>query len=184
MENTLLKNLINMGNKDDPNYDEIMNKFIIQCPVNKINLKLEHPNAIAGMYVLASDEAYKRFESKAMLNDLDENTLLFFSDRHIAEMCEFMHGMCSLLIMNKLMKESEEISSVRNFINICKGAPRYGNYLHTVESDNYGINKAMTKFGDILKKLPFISYAEIDNLAADGIENFKKNGGNNNESKD
>ena len=67
--------------QDDPNFDELMKNFRLSCPVKKINLKLEEPNCIAGMYCLSSNEI--DLKSIADMSDVNDDTLLFFTNQHI-----------------------------------------------------------------------------------------------------
>ena len=160
--------------QDDPNFDELMKNFRLTCPVKKINLKLEEPNCIAGMYCLSSNE----IDLKSITN------------QHIVELSKILYGMLLLIAENKGILKEDIYPIISAYINQCKDVHTYFNYKKFCESitsryfnlTNSNIsNEVISKFVDVLIIIIFVPYNELDNIAKAAIKEFKENMKNSNE---
>ena len=174
--------------QDDPNFDELMKNFRLTCPGKKINLKLEEPNCIAGMYCLSSNEI--DLKSIADISDINDDTLLFFTNQHIVELSKILYGMLLLIAENKGILKEDIYPIISAYINQCKDVHTYFNYKKFCESitsryfnlTNSSIsNEVISKFVDILIIIIFVPYNELDNIAKAAIKEFKENMKNSNE---
>ena len=174
--------------KDDPNYDEIMKNFRLGSPVKKINLKIEEPNCIVGMYCISSDKI--NLKNLADMSNLDDDTLLFFTNQHIVELAKILYGMLLLIIENKGTDSSNIYSIISSYINYCKEVNTYYNYKKFCKSiperyfnliDSNTKAEIVERFINILNTIIFLPYNELDNLAQAAIKEFKESMENKNE---
>lgn len=176
------KNNVFESIENDPNYDELMKNFKLTCPVKKINLVLEEPNCIAGMYCMASKDV--DIKSKADLNNVNDNTLLFFTNQHIVELAKFMYGMMLLIAENNGVAKESIISIIAEYCNECRQIIpyyKYKKYCNDIINKYFNLTKSgltakvLSKFTDIMETMIFIPYNTLDELAQTGISEFKKN---------
>ena len=178
-----IENIIKMGMADDPNYDEVMNAIKVSCPVKKINIDVQTPGGVIGMFLLTDPNAIELLKEKADLEDLGENTILFFTNQHLVELSNIINGMLSLLEFSKVINTDNNTvhRSVMEFINVCKYPVDYHTYKNqlktwrtTIEFKNFFSSTDMVnKILDILEIIPFISYNNLDEIASKSIEEFK-----------
>ena len=184
----------------DPNYDEVTESFNLKCPVKKINFKNESPSFIAGMWLISSPNGLDKAKEKADISDLDDNTLLFFENRHVVEIGQVMYGMLSMAKGSKVVfKEGIELEDVFNIViklmngwrQICT-YEEYKELYHSIVIKNIHksyptvckeselATRIRVKIQKIYDILPFISYNELDNIAKTAIEDYEKSLGDKN----
>ena len=165
----------------DANFDELMKNFKLNCPIKKINLKLEEPNAIVGMWLLSTENSIERIREKADTDDLNGDTILFFTNQHIVELGNILYGMLSLVAANAGLNAAGVPDLISDYMMICKEIPTYDHYMTRVTNmiiQSIGgpdsMNPIKEKIRDILYSVIFLSYAALDEFAAEAIEGFQK----------
>jgi hypothetical protein len=168
----------------DANFDELMKNFKLNCPIKKINLKLEEPNAIVGMWLLSTKDAIDRIKEKADTENLDGNTILFFTNQHIVELGNILFGMLSLVAANAGLNSSGVPDLISDYMMICKEIPTYDHYMNRVTNmimSSIGGPESMApikeKIRDILYSVIFLPYNALDEFANEAIEGFQKSMG-------
>ena len=178
-----IENILKIGMNDDPNYDELMNAIKVSCPVKKININVQTPGGVIGMFLLTDPNAIELLKEKADLDDLNENTILFFNNQHLVELSNIINGMLSLLESSHVINTTNNTvhRSVMEFINLCKNPIDYHVYKNklktwrtTIEFKNFfASTDIVDKIISILEIIPFISYNNLDEIASKSIEEFK-----------
>jgi hypothetical protein len=82
--------------KDIPEYyKNLFNSFKSTSPVAKLNIETTDPKFVLGLYLMTktSDEIREILKPKAVMDDLNEDTLLFFEARHVMELITVINGM-------------------------------------------------------------------------------------------
>ena len=178
-----MDNILKMGLENDPNYDEIMNSFRVSCPVKKINIDVQSPGGIIGMALITNPNIIEILKDKADLDDLQDNTILFFTNQHIVELTNIINGILELLkLNNKITNDESDIhNTILKFIALLHNPIDYKTYknrLHdfitSVYFKNYNTFLEISEFIiKILELLPFLSYHELDLIAEESISEFK-----------
>lgn len=188
-------NIIKMATQNssdnDPNYDEIMKNFKLSCPVKKINLSLETPGAVCGMWLLTSKDGLKQLKDtvKDDMDDVTNDTFLFFTNQHIVEMCNILHGMLEITKSMKYTLEESIQTALRSFIQKLSTPDTYNCYKNNIneivqnamyvalfKDTNPNPAEVMYKLiTEIMYYIPFVSYNNLDDLAQKGIDEFNQN---------
>ena len=176
-----IEDILKMGTENDPNYDEIMETFKLSCPVKKINVDFETPAAVAGMWLMSSNEAIDELKELANLDNLNDSTFLFFTNQHILELSNILNGMIFLLEQREAANDDTRIHAIERLINLCALPHMYKEYKLEIKSITSMIlstgwceyRKATEKIASIMELLPFISYKDIDDIASKAIKEFK-----------
>ncbi len=168
--------------ENDPNFDELMKNFKLNCPVKKINLTVEEPNCIGGMYIISTDKL--DLESLADMKDVEDNTLLFFTNQHVVELAKLFYGMLLLIAENKIVKKEDIFTIIVEYMNFIRNICTYDKYKNEITSiinryfnivNSNATTNFLSKFYNILNTIIFIPYNELDKIAQTAIDEFKKN---------
>lgn len=173
---------------EDPNYDAIMETFKVACPVKKINLAMEEPNFINGMFLMASADSLNILKEKADLSNLTDDTILFFTNQHIVELAHIFNGILYLIENNNLIIKGKRNEIIIRFINELKKAITYHKYVEMAETILRWVDAAVDikylefesykemidRIGEILKLIPFVSYSTLDEIAVTAIKTYKE----------
>ena len=178
---------------EDPNYDAIMETFKVACPVKKINLAMEEPNFINGMFLMASADSLNILKEKADLSNLTDDTILFFTNQHIVELAHIFNGILYLIENSNLIIKGKRNKIIIRFINELKKAITYHKYVEMAETilrwvdavdikylEFEAYKEMLNRIGEILKLIPFVSYSTLDEIAEIAIKKKKKKMGDNN----
>ena len=174
----------NSNKEADPNYDEVMKNFRVKCPVRKINISIDTPAAIAGMYLLGDENAVDKLKEKADMSDLENGTLLFFTNQHAVELSNFVNGMLYIVEQNKGLSDQQRHRGVYRYLKALTDIPTYLEYsqlchrLSAVFECDFKVEKLIPlyrKIEDIMLYVSFISYGDLDEFARQGINAFKEN---------
>ena len=178
---------------EDPNYDAVMETFKVACPVKKINLAMEEPNFINGMFLMASADSLDTLKEKADLSNLTDDTILFFTNQHIVELAHIFNGILYLIENNNLIIKGKRNNIIIRFINKLKKAITYHEYVEMAETILRWVDAVYTEYlefeaykemlnriGEILKLIPFVSYSTLDEIAEIAIKTYKEKMGDNN----
>ena len=165
-------------------YNEFLKKIKAGSPVHKINFTLESPNAVAGMYLITIEDPKTYLDKIVDHTNLKPNTLLVFESRHVIECCQIIYGCLNVLKgINVFYKKYEDF--INDIITELLTKPIFYymlaermndiliRYIDTYE-ETLEIRK---KFIYILKNIWFVPYGQIDEIAKEAIEEFKKNCG-------
>ena len=151
------------GQKDAPqvNMDEL---FKLNCPVFKLNFPPETPQILLGHYLIHDlSEKLEKLKGLANLSNLNDNTILFFTNRHIIELSFICYGIAEEL------HDVVPIATVATYISKClKQVNRYREYKDSCLAN---MNEGMAS---LMILLPFITYKDIDDLSKEAIEYFEK----------
>lgn len=172
---------------EDPNYDAVMETFKVACPVKKINLAMEEPNFINGMFLMSSADSLDTLKEKADLSNLTDDTILFFTNQHIVELAHIFNGMLYLIEYNNLIIKGKRNKIIIRFINELKKAITYHKYVEMAETILRWVDAVYTEYlefeaykemlnriGEILKLIPFVSYSTLDEIAEMAIKTYKE----------
>ena len=174
--------------KNDPNYDEFMKQFRLKAPVKKFNLDVNQPNTIVGLWLLADEGSLDLLKSKADITDVNDNTILAFTNQHILELSNIIYGMSLLFVENGLLPKEDLYKFICGYLNLFNNVTTYGLYKenlrlagYTESERNIFFNKnranckaAKDKFIEVLKYIIFISYNDLDEIAKKAITEFQE----------
>lgn len=187
----VLNNILNMAkNQEHPGLDQdtinMLNQFKVQCPVRKLNFTMEDPKILLGIWIVTHPRGVDMVRNKADLSGLTNNTILVFTERHIYELACVMNGMLGpIRNMDDSLTAERCFTHVKDFMDFCKrfqtnsaynkfwdewGSPGYELYMRG--SPKATLCKQMT---EIMRLLPFVSYAELDAFAQQAIHELEKN---------
>lgn len=171
--------------KEKIDFNKELTKFQVCCPVHKVNLIIEHPWAIAGMYMMSMN-AKDLLDGMPDKTDLNDGTRLFFEPKHVAEIAQLFNGICKLFIANSLITEDLAEAIITDIIRIPlrSQGETYKSFKSLIESNlTYGFGKALSNnkklydnFLYILNNIWFIPYNKIDEIAQFAINEYSKYG--------
>lgn len=180
------------NNKEQGFNMEDYNKFLksIKCgsPVHKINFSLESPNAIVGMYLVTMVDMENYLNKIIDDSEINKDTLLVFESRHVIECCQIIYG-CLNMLKSLDMYRTEYKVFINEVIDTLLSRPSFYkniiNELTNITHNLININTDKTKeasliykkFLYIMQNIWFIPYGEIDEMAKEAIEEFKKHCG-------
>lgn len=144
--------------------------FSIVCPVFKLNLK-DNNNRIAGMYLVANDNCEKLIEEYADKLNLDDDTILYFTQRHSIEVFSILAGVFELtkLDIEKYMEIFSDNLTKFQSVSYKKLKKSTKDFLKDVENKDL-----MNRLELILNNIWFFPYDKIDTLIRLGIDEFNK----------
>jgi len=181
--------------KNDPNYDEFMKNFRLNAPVKKINLDVNQPNTIVGLWLLADENSLKILKEKADMKDINDDTIIAFTNQHILELSNIIYGMSLLFVENNILPAEDLMRFICGYLNLFNKISSYSIYKESIKLTDYtererniffagakpGSRTAINKFLEILKYIIFVPYNEIDAIGKMAIEEFKNSQKGNNE---
>jgi len=189
-DSNVLNNILNMAkDQEHPGLDQdtidMLNQFKVQCPVRKLNFTVEDPRILLGMWIVTHPRGVDIIRDKADLSGLTNNTILVFTERHIYEMACVMNGMLGpIRNMDQSVTAEKCFNHVKDFMDFCKRFQTYyaynkywdkwgspGNEIYMSSSPKAAVNKQMT---EIMRLLPFISYADLDALSQQAVHELEK----------
>ena len=191
MENSM-DNLVNEMIKDDK-IKESLNNFKISCPVKKINLNYKMQNYMAGMWALTYiNESKEYIKENADLENVNDDTILFFTNQHILELAGFIYGIHYLFISTNLLKAEDSLQCIRKIMNMCNSCPTYKMLKDLIkECTTLYFNKAAMNASDpriidhyyfIMDNVWFLSYSNLDDMTKTVIKEYNKASENKSES--
>lgn len=173
---------------------EDYNKFLKQIkagsPVHKINFTLESPNAVVGMYLITMENLEEYLDKVVDKADLNDNTLLVFESRHVVECCQIIYGCLNILKSINMINERYYRNGyiyeviIESVIDKLLSRPIF--YYDLVYKMNTVVNsyiksdhskeseKIYKKLLYIMRNIWFVPYGQIDEMANEAIEEFKK----------
>ena len=153
------------GTPEPLNAVDLGNIFKVSSPVFKLNFPPETPQIVLGHY-LALDKGKLKFETLVDVTNLYDDTILFFTDRHKIELAYILYGMA-------IQRETNhgQTKIVQRYLTQCAiSGTTYREYhenCHNHVSGTWEIN-------DVMTRLPFITYNDIDELAKEAIQYFEE----------
>ena len=123
--------------KNDPNYDEFMKNFRLKAPVKKFNLDVNQPNTIVGLWLLADENSLELLKSKADIADVNDNTILAFTNQHILELSNIIYGMSLLFVENGLLPKEDLYKFICGYLNLFNNISTYGLYKENLRLSGY-----------------------------------------------
>lgn len=173
--------------KNDPNYDEFMKNFRLKAPVKKFNLDINQPNTIVGLWLLADENSLELLKSKADIADVNDNTILAFTNQHILELSNIIYGMSLLFVENGLLPKEDLYKFICGYLNLFNNISTYGLYKENLRLSGYTESEkniffsnrsngktAKDKFIEIMKYIIFVSYNDLDEIAKKAISEFQE----------
>lgn len=192
---------VNKEIKEEINNDnEMMKEFIkniqAKCPVNIFNLDItQHPkSSLIGMYLmcLSSDEINKELNRMAIINNLSDNSILFFDRHHIIELCAIFTGAVSLLqdgntLNNNTTNESIQnisiidfLTKIAEYISVPHKYTDISNFMSSAISSlsdeliNYNDPKSFVRLRAIANKIWFVPYNNLDEITSMAKDQYEK----------
>lgn len=188
MENILEKMLNMTGSKEA---GDVLETFKIQCPIKVISFGQEEPNFLLGAWLMNQEDALDRVkkltETEYTRTCSNPNNMLFFTNQHIIELAHYLNGMLFQLekFPDNIQFQKSTYDILYNFI-IFLQKPMYVQilceYLYKFDYCNFTfyfkdkdnplytiINRAF----DIFKYIPFLTYGQLDELAAEAINGWE-----------
>jgi len=169
-------------------YNDFLKKIKSGSPVHKINFNIENPNAIVGMYLMTLPNVKSYIDKVKDTEDLTNDTLLSFENRHVIECCQIIYGSLyalegiNAIQVSKLWVINRILSSlllrpmfykdvVVELGNISRDTVKSGN------SEEIKIVYNNLKY--VIENIWFIPYGTIDEIAKEAIQEFEKRYGDN-----
>ena len=165
------------------NYNDLLKKIKVGSPVHKINFSIENQNAVVGMFLISLSDVNTYLEKFADHDDLNEDTLLVFESRHVIECCQIIYGCLHILQdINALVYSNNFI--INDIIKTLLTTPIV--YKKALTELNRIARSSVKRDGSenskkvyealkyILQNIWFVPYNNIDEIANEAIEEFKK----------
>lgn len=163
--------------------------IVAACPVFILNLSNNNASASAGCYLITRelDELQKILEdiTKKDLDNIDNESLLFFSQRHLIELANILYGALSPMITNYNFTVGYVNAIIRDIIETISKPVCYFELKQTIdrasnhsskkikESDKESFNIFLDKICTILNYIWFVPYIKLDEFSAKIVEEFK-----------
>lgn len=175
----------NTVNEDMETVNALKNEIMAKCPIHKVNLTIETPQAVAGMYLLTLPKAKDILADIVDLSDLHDETLLFITNRQIAEVCQIMYGILAVLEKQDKLN-ALGVSTIISRIYKIPTVSTYTDFVEYVESICHAFLNEIPQpiYGNleyIMKNIWFVPYGKIDELANTAIREFQNATGDTNE---
>lgn len=176
----------NMSKEDQQMNEQIMkalDQISVQCPVHKLNLNDDNKNSIAGSYLMTFGNVEEILKPVAQMDDLTNDTVLFFDNRHIMEMLQLFYGMARVLVDARFISADTRrdfLVDILDTINSNRAVTyyRFKSLMDQVYSDYFaakGIKEvSMRNIRNILQMIWFVPYSKIDAIADQIIEEYRK----------
>lgn len=172
---------------DDTNFDynKVFNTIKTGSPIHAINLDINNPNAIVGMYLIASKNPKEIIGEYIKKPTGDDYTILVFESRHIAECIQILYGVFSLLIS---MDIYEEIIIKMKLIEVMKYLLQYPHtykefkkYIESfskemdksISDGDSNYNEVMNNLIYIINNIWYLTYYDIDQILEKATKEFK-----------
>ena len=170
---------------DSEKINEMMKDIKVYCPVYKLNLSLETKQAFASIYIMIIEdrnEADKVLSEVADKNDVNNDTILIFNQRHIIELSNMLYGILSLYKEQKKITDTGILSFIREYIDFVDDMHTYEEYMVKIREmmDRYFPNGSnisidlLERTYIVLRDMIFIPYAKIDDLAETFVKIYKE----------
>lgn len=182
----IAKTILSMSSEGREYWDKMQNAIRVDCPVKKVNLSLEQPSALAALYLLATKDGPERIKEKAKMEDLCDNTILYFAPQHTIEIGNFLQALLVIAEAIDSMAVRSMDNSASRFIRIMNITPRFAEYLETIdaicnisykhveEGNIRMIKMVMARINLLMRHIPFITYADLDTFSQEAIDWFKQ----------
>lgn len=165
-------------NKENDALNDIINKIKQQSPVHIFNIDLENKQTIIGMYLMCNDNKIleTKLKESAIMDNIKDNTLLFFDRRHAVEIASILYGAFS--IIKKYIPDIKlDTYIMENFIKILMNYVSYKDLMHLYEYNLDIINipdELKKRLLIILKYICFIPYGILDSMLEEAVKIYKK----------
>lgn len=173
--------------------EETLNKIqsmVVTCPVNIFNLGDYELQQFLGTYLLTR----KPHEIEALLNplvkvkELTNDSVLFFSQRHLMEMMAVLYGMFAPVLATGQMAERQVLVRILELIQKIYMPIRYMDFREVIDrwltslrlTDSVG-DEYIAYFKPILRHIWFIAYAGLDQIIQDAKKHFEEEANNSGE---
>ena len=140
--------------------------FKLANPVKKLNYK-DNAKALIGFYLLCIDKS-----------NIDENTILFFEQRHIFDIGSILLGLFECV--HNIFPKFDVYSTTREILSHISSPVVYKKLMFntnlTIITIGIPNDELRARVLYIVSNIFFIGYAEIDNLIQKAVDVFKKEG--------
>jgi hypothetical protein len=164
-------------------YAEFANKIKAEVPVHIINLDGNSVNAVTGMYLMTKENVLEYMENLIGDVNLKDDSILVFEPRHVMECCQILYACLVLLKARKCNIDIDNI--IDRVIKLTLSHPiRYKYFMQELykiyddikpSDSNDHTALECSVFSIILIKVWFLSYANIDAIGKEGLDEFTNN---------
>ena len=176
----------NINNQEEFNmekYNDFLKNIKAGSPVHKINFALECPNAVVGMYLISMENVKEYMYKSLDCTDLNYDTLLVFESRHVVECCQVIYGALNVLKNINMFRIDYKVLINEVIDTVLTKPSFYTNVKKELKNIAFNLinldkteasEEIYKRFLYILLNIWFIPYGRIDEMAKEGIEEFKK----------
>ena len=151
--------------------------FKLANPVKKLNYK-DNAKALIGFYLLSIDNYQEVIEDSIDKSNIDENTILFFEQRHIFDIGSILLGLFECV--HNIFPKFDVYSTTREILSHISSPVVYKKLMFntnlTIITIGIPNDELRARVLYIVSNIFFIGYAEIDNLIQKAVDVFKKEG--------
>ena len=184
-----LNNLLDdtMNDKNDA-YQQMLNSIKSTSPVYKLNIDKTNPQYALGVYLMSlkPEEIDDLLREKAVMDDLRDDTILFFEARHIMELVNIINGLLDPAVAAKVIPQSTVKIKINKIIETLSVPTYYDTFKAFIDKFcnrlillNSIPEWYTARVKTVFQYIWFIPYMSLDELLAVAIETFQKaNSGN------
>lgn len=175
-----------MENNDTKfDYSKVFNTIKTGSPVHVINLDINNPNAVVGMYLITLNNTRDFMKSYIKKPNANDNSILVFESRHVSECIQILYGVFCPLISMQIYEEPFIRELLVNTMQYLLKYPHtYAEFknklkeitekIHKETSDNEDYERVINNLYYIINNIWYISYYDIDQILEKATEEYKK----------
>ena len=172
----------NKTNDFNFNIEELFNNIELVCPVFKLNFYDNQKNCLFGSILgtLTVNELEQYLGSEAMMEDLNDTTILFFDRRHIIETISIMYGMSKILVDNNYISIDKLDAYILSSIETLYAPIRYSAFKNicadiceSLINDHKVPKEYVDRMGVVMKYIWFIPYNKLDDISNTQLKRIK-----------
>lgn len=182
------------NSKPEINFNDIINNVKIQSPVATFNFDINEKFnlSVIGFHLVSlyNDDLKKLLDEKSIMENVNDNTILFFNTHHIIELSYIINGCLDFMITMKFIDENYKNNELFKLITFLHNPIKYKDLTIYINSMLYDFKSHCNSFIDkdkidivfyrlkiILSKIWFVPYNVLDEICSKAIDDYVANNG-------
>lgn len=179
----MICDIIDDDKKAYESYKNMVKAMKSTSPVYKLNIDPTNPQYALGVYLMSlePEEIDDLLKEKAVMDDLHDDTILFFEARHIMELINVINGMLTPAVTAKIIPQSTVKIKTNKIIETLNVPTYYSTFKAFIDkfcNRLMLLNSIPEWYADrvkaVFKYIWFIPYMSLDELLEVAIEAFNK----------
>lgn len=172
--------------KKEPEYKNIFNAFKMTSPVYKLNIEPTNPRFVLGVYLMSHTQEDIRtlLKNKAIMDDLCDDTILFFEMRHLMELVSILYGMLTPAVTAKTITKNTIKIKTDIILDELSKPIYYSSFKAFIKKFCIRLtvlNSFTQEYADriaaVMEYIWFIPYVSLDEIVSNIIEEYQNETG-------